>query len=172
MKKIFCLITVVLLAGGSLMAQEQEGKKKGGFMKSLKKGVESTTGLKVSDETLFVYPTVGEWKMQLNSCIGNRATGEVVMTITVNKIGGKQLLDVRCLLTGDATVTGGGKVSYGRYPADPLHNFRINTPVQISLQTLYEVPTDAKSLDVSFYIRDKGIMFEARRVPIEWRDGE
>lgn len=69
MKKIICMAMTLLLVMGSAFAQN-ESKKKGGFWSKVKKGVESTTGLDVSKETLFVYPTIGEWKMQFVSAIG------------------------------------------------------------------------------------------------------
>ena len=53
------------LAVGNVMAQDAHEKKKGGFWNKVKKGVESATGLDVSKETLFVYPKIGEWKMEL-----------------------------------------------------------------------------------------------------------
>ena len=165
MKKIFYFILTVLLISGSVMAQEPEKKKKGGFMKALKKGVESTTGLKVSDETLFVYPTVGEWKMQVVSCEGSTATGQVILKINATRLTGDGVISAWCNIR-EANVTGGGSLKFHR-SADPTYRFEVGKTVEVTFQTLLDVPADTKSIDARFEILSQS--FEVRRAPIEWK---
>jgi len=167
MKKICYLFIAALLISGSVMAQDQEPekKKKGGFMKALKKGVESTTGLKVSDETLFVYPTIGEWKMQVANCKGNPTTGEVILQINATRLTGDGIMDAWCNLR-EASITGGSALTLHRRSADPHYRFEVGKTIEVTFQSILGVPTDTKSIDVRFEIIDKS--FEARRVPIEW----
>ena len=172
MKKILVFAFATLFICASAMAQEEKQEKKsGGLMKALKKGVESATGLKVSDETLFVYPAIGEWKMTVESCIGNKETGNVVLKIKVTKITGNQMMSARCLLS-EAVVTGEkDKFELQRFSADPLYSFKIGETVDVTFQTIYGVPETAKSLDVKFYVivPNPEHSFEARRVPVDWQ---
>jgi hypothetical protein len=169
---IACLAGI--LVSGNVMAQNDsvpaDGKKKGGgFLKA----VESNTGLKVSKETLFVYPVIGEWKMEVVSCIGDKATGEVIFKIKVIRLFGEySLTSERCLMSEVAAT--GGKESFKLidFNADPLYDFEINKTVEVTFQPIVGVPASVKSIDVKFYIRRKtaeGLSFEARRVPIEWK---
>ena len=171
MKKVLVFAFAALFICASAMAQEENQEKKGGgLMKALKKGVESATGLKVSDETLFVYPVIGEWKMTVESCIGNKETGEVVLKINVIKIG-DQLRSSRCLLS-EVVVTGDkNPFELQRFSADPLYDFKPNTSVLVTFQSIFGVPETAKSLDVKFYVivPNPEHTFEARRVPIDWQ---
>ena len=173
MKKVLVFAFAALFICASAMAQEgKKEKKNGGFMKALKKGVESNTGLKVSDETLFVYPVIGEWKMEVDSCIGDTVTGTVVLKIKVTKVLGDRTINHRCLLS-EAVVTGEkAPLKLSGFYADPLYDFEINETVDVSFQPIVEVPEGAKSLDVKFYVNMptiKELCFEARRVPIEWQ---
>lgn len=171
-KVIFAVMALMLCSFS--MAQEDSAatKKKGGFMKALKKGIESTTGLRVSDETLFVYPTIGDWKMQLASCVGDKETGNVQIKIWVTCLNSKNRhASARCLIT-EANVTGVDKaLELHSFSADPLYDFKPNKAVEATFGAVYDVPRDAKSLDIKFYIdyRHPETIFEARRVPIEWR---
>lgn len=88
MKKLLLLaVAAMIVAAGS--AQDQP-KKKGGFWNKVKKGVESTTGLDVSKETLFVYPQMGKWKMQLVSATGDSSTGLVMVRIGIMPLSGQK----------------------------------------------------------------------------------
>ena len=141
-------------------------------MNALKKGVESTTGLNVSKETLFVYPVIGEWKMSVVSCEGDPVTGDVVLKINVNRISSQQLTS-SVLLIREANVSGSKTpLALERWSADPLHDFKPNTPVDVTFQTIYGVPAESKTLDVKFSTSDRDKMFEARDVPIEWMAAE
>ena len=176
MKKIISLAVAALLICGAVMGQQpEEKKKKGGFLNAVKKGVESTTGLRVSDETLFVYPekaAIGEWKMVLESCEGNPATGEVVLKIKATKLMGNPYKNTWSIIK-EAVVTGTKEpLMLERRSADPLQTYEVNRPVEMALQRILDVPTDAKFLDVKFYISDRDYVFEARRVPIEWLGAE
>ena len=173
MKKVLVFAFAALFICASAMAQEEKQEKKGGgFMKALKKGVESATGLKVSDETLFVYPVIGEWKMDIESCIGDKATGEVILKIKVTRIAGEQRYrSMRCLLS-EAVITGEKAPFQLRgFSANPLYDFEINASTEVTFQPIIGVPETAKSLDVKFYIEFPDVAdrcFEARRVPVEW----
>ena len=175
MRKLFYVTLAALLVCGVATAQNEEPKKKGGFMKALKKGVESTTGLRVSDETLFVYPeeaAIGEWKVELVSCVGNPATGEVQPIIKVTKFGEDGAKNTWCKAK-EAVVTGSKEsLALERRSADPLYSFLANTPVEVTLERVGGVPADARTLDIKFYIWGKEIMFEGRRMPIEWQTAE
>lgn len=94
MKKIILVILVIASinfvyaqanAEQDPVKQEETTKKKkrGGFWNKVKKGVESTTGLDVSSETLFVYPEIGKWMMRLKSANASLETGELTLIIEV-----------------------------------------------------------------------------------------
>ncbi len=172
MKKIFVLAFAALFISASVMAQEEkQEKKKGGFMNTLKKGVESTTGLRVSEETLFVYPEIGEWKMSVVSCTGDPASGEVTLKVNMTRLSGSQMMGTPFLIR-EATVTGSTEqLAVERRAVDPLYDFKPNAPVEVTFQRI-GVPADAKSVDVKFSTSDKTRMFEARRVPVEWKTNE
>lgn len=89
MKKIVLLLAAAALVCASAMGQDPEPKKKGGFWSKVKKGVESTTGLDVSDEALFVYPNTGVWKMKLISAIGNPEDNTVVVKFGIMPVTSK-----------------------------------------------------------------------------------
>lgn len=170
MKKLFLLTLAVMLLCGSVMAQDdaKKEKKKGGFMSNVKKGIESNTGLRVSDEALFVYPVMGEWKMTVAECTGDKETGIVILKINTTKLMNGQMMSTVCILI-DAVVTDTKTpLTLERRSADPLYHFQINTPVEITCQAIGNVPTDAKTLDVKFYISYRDNAFEARRIPINW----
>jgi len=171
MKKIIHLTFAMLLLAATVNAQEPE-KKRGGLFNALKKGVESTTGLNVSREALFVYPQsqFGEWKISLVSCLGNRELGSVTMTLKIVKISGGQRMASRCLYTEAQTIDG-APLGFGRYSADPLWDFRINTPVEVEMMALGGVPDNATAINVKFYIgmfAGQNNIFEGRDIPIQW----
>ena len=165
MKKVFILFILLYGIAGSTAGQSK-------FLNTIKKGIESTTGLKVSDETLFVYPVIGEWKMQIESCEGDNASGEVVLKIKVTKITGNRIMNERCLLS-EAVVTG-GKESFKlkSFSADPLYSFEPGKSVNVTFQPILGVPDSVRSIDVKFYIQMPSIKdkcFEIRRVPVDWK---
>ena len=137
-------------------------------MKALKKGVESATGLRVSDEALFVYPEIGVWKVALEECTGDPVSGNVVMTLILTRIGEGQLMSAPCVFYDVSRVTDGPEVQYQTYSANPLHNFKNGQPVMITMPIIYDVPRDAKSLYVKFHIGHRDNMLEGRRIPISW----
>ena len=165
MKRIFLLLLLFCGLAGSATAQ-------GNFLKTIKKGIESTTGLKISDEMLFVYPTIGEWRMDLESCIGDKITNTVILKIKVTKTLGNRIVNERCLIS-EAVITG-EKTPLGLkgFSADPMYNFEIGQTVDVTFQPIYGVPESAKLLDVKFYIQIPSTErnFEVRRVPIVWLD--
>jgi hypothetical protein len=176
MKKLFVLAAAAMFVCGAAMAQEPEQqpekKKKGGFLNALKKGVESATGLDVSKETLFVYPEIGQWKFTLASCEGDPATGQVVVKLNINKLSGDPLKNAWANLK-EARVTGSSETLKYHRSADPFYDYEVGKPVEVTFQTLNDVPRDAKSLDLKFYfmVSDK-YTFEARDVPITWLGAE
>lgn len=175
MKKIFYLaVAVLLISTPAAMAQQDSNntakkpKKEGGFVKFLKKSVESTTGLNVSKETLFVYPTIGEWKMSLVSAIADPETGNVVVKINVSKLSNTQSGGSFSL---KGIVGAGGIVlrpdkdwEYGSNGYD----FLPGNPTVVTFRRI-TVPKTMKSLDAIKFTISNTEGFEARDVPIEWK---
>lgn len=164
-KYILTLLALAMMAGAA--AQEP---RRGGFMNALKRGVESTTGLDVSQEALFVYPPAGEWKCTLISCVGYRGTGAVELKITASKIMGNRRVATTMLIS-QARVTGSMEdLPLARRSASPLYDFEIRRPVEITFQSIGSVPDAAVTLDVKFYVGydSPGTSFELRSVPIQW----
>lgn len=172
MKKIFALALAALFVCGAAMAQEEkQEKKKGGFMNAIKKGVESTTGLDVSKETVFVYPEIGEWKMSVASCMGDPASGEVTLKLKITRIASSQMMSTPFLIR-EARVTGSKELlALERLAVDALNDFRPNAPVEVTLGRI-GAPAGTKLLDIKFSTADKSRMFEARDVPVEWKTNE
>lgn len=167
MKKTLCIIVALAMVAG---ATAQEPKKKGGFMNALRKGVESATGLDVSDEALFVYPAVGEWKCKVLSCIGYQGTGAVELKITATKVMGQRRVSQWAIISR-ARVSGTTlDLPLARRSVDPNYDFEIGQPVEITFQGIGSVPDAARTLDVKFYIgfNTPESTFEARGVAIEW----
>lgn len=163
-KLIFVALAAMMVCG----AQAQE-KKKGGFMNALKKGVESSTGLNVSKETVFVYPEIGVWKMSVISCVGDPATGTVDIKLGVTRLSDGDFKNASCILW-EAVVTGTTeKLQRERRSADPMYDFIVGKTVEVDGEDFYNVPRDAKSLDVKLYVEIRAKMIEARDVPITWK---
>lgn len=172
MKKILMLLAVAAMVCSTAMAQEpQTEKKKGGFMKALKKGVESTTGIKVSDETLFVYPTLADWKFTVDTCAGNTATGEVKLILSGMKLSLESetgLNNVYCTLL-EATVSGQAtKLKIEPIGTDPMYNFMPNKSTLVPFPLILNVPKETKSIDVKFRVNSGQYIIEGRRIPIVW----
>ncbi len=174
MKKLFLFTLAALMVSAGAFAQEPEegGKRrKGGFLRGLAKGVESVTGLDVSKETVFVYPTVSDWKLSLVSCEGNLETGAVVIKINAVCLGdaeGTRAAAVRSICpagTDDELEL----FFYSKY-----YEFKVGLPTELTFTHAEKVPTDVKALDMKFYIEHAGHMpsefsFEARDIPITWQ---
>ena len=105
MKRVVWLVLAAFLAVGAVMAQDAPKKKKGGLWNKVKKGVESATGIDVSKETLFVYPKLGEWKMELKSAEGDPATGNMTVIFKVMPLAGQTSATIRM----KGVVGGGGE---------------------------------------------------------------
>ena len=105
MKRVVWLVLAAFLAVGAVMAQDAPKKKKGGLWNKVKKGVESATGIDVSKETLFVYPKLGEWKMEHKSAEGDPATGNMTVIFKVMPLAGQTSATIRM----KGVVGGGGE---------------------------------------------------------------
>lgn len=189
MKKLFLLALAAAFVGGAAMAQEPqnaeqapteqaakpEKKKGGGFFKALAKGVESTTGLNVSKEALFVYPEIAKWKMSVVSCVGDSKTCTVELKISVMALfDSPRYTGARVLIT-EAKVTGGKTaLELQRFMADPLHDLVPNRPVEATFNRILGVPADAKTIDLKFYVNNDlpATKFELRDCPITWTTAE
>jgi len=174
MRKIILFTFAALTVCVSAMAQdgteEQPRRRGGGFLNALKRGVESSTGLNVSNEPVFVYPEIGVWKISVAKCEGNKEFGSVALTLKVIKISGNNSMGDRCLFT-EAKTTDGVELGYGTYSADPLWDFRINAPVEVPMQNIGGVPENATALNIKFYIGSfagQHNIFEGRDIPITW----
>lgn len=168
---IFVAMLAMGLAATQVSAQEPEKKKRGGLWGTIKKGVESTTGIDVSREPLFVHPVIGEWRMAVVSCVGDAATGTVALTISASRLVDPGLVGSRCLVS-EAHVTGSKTAlsQAGNY-ADPLYDFTKGNTVEVKFNPLGGVPTDAKSLELKFYMGSSQMpenTFELRDCPINW----
>ena len=189
MKKLFLTALAALMVGAGAMAQEPEQakdeakkeeaapkeekkKKGGGFLKKLAKGVESVTGLDVSKETLFVYPTVADWKMSLVSCVGNPKTGELVIKINCLKITGTDQKGLFPRVTEVRPAGTDTKLKLEMYSKH--YEFRVGVPTEVTFLQAKRVPTDVTMLDMKFHIANPGegpseLDFEARDMPITWQ---
>ena len=161
---VIALATVFVCA--SAMAQEEgkEKKKGGGFLKA----IESNTGLKVSNEALFVYPEVGVWKITVESCVGNKELGSVQLKVNVTKISGNSSMGTQCELR-EAKTTDGTVLGFQGYAAEPLYHFKIGETHLVTFVPIGGVPDGAKSIDVKFTLGYRGYEAEGRRIPIEWK---
>jgi hypothetical protein len=57
--------------------------------------------------------------------------------------------------------------------ADPLYDYEAGKAVEVTFQTLQDVPRDAQTLDLKFYFMvAPKYSFEARDVPITWLAAE
>lgn len=185
MKKVIYSVVVAMLVCGTAMSGKKNDrtennqtnlviqkdtvkkvKKESGFLKALKKGVESTTGLDVSKEVLFVYPTIGEWKMQLASCNGDLATGTVAITIKAMNLTGKNINSVWCNL--QAATSAGKSFEIKSRGSDPFFNFESGVFTDVTFVPILGVPTDTKMVNCKFKIFNSG-EFELRDAAIDWK---
>ena len=173
MKKITILLLSVFVWCGGAVAQDEkpqkENKKEGGFLKGLKKGFESTTGIKVSEETLFVYPNLAEWKFRVESCKGSRADGTVKLVISATKLTEGNESQTWCNFL-EVTLPDGTKADFHQRANDRLRTFNSGQVTVVDFDDIYKVPVDTKAMDVKFYISTRNRVFEGRRIPIEWVD--
>lgn len=181
MKKILMLLAAATMVCASASGQEQP-KKKGGFWNKVKKGVESTTGLDVSKETLFVYPKIGEWKMQFISAVGNPATGEVSVRIGIMPLSNQtnaflQLTEVTDA-SGKTLPEGTAWKATSKFRTSDLANSPLfhedlagGTYAEYSFQPI-RVPEGMKALKAMKFTLETGHAveegFEVRDVPVTW----
>lgn len=157
MKKLYLSFAALLLCG-SLFSQ--------GFLNAIKKGIESTTGIKTSNETVFIYPTVGEWKMSLVQCRGNKNSGNVAIVFSVTRLLAVDLKNQPCVWSA-YSINGESEKRGNKNPSlEPCYDFMSGTTVRVALQLLPGVPKEAESIDLDFQIF--GQRFEVRRIPVEW----
>jgi hypothetical protein len=139
-----------------------------GFLNSLKKGIESATGIKTSDGTVFVYPVLGEWRMVLSGCRAQwdeaAGAGRATVEINIVRLLGGDVINMPCVWSA-YSADGAAKVGYNSTSAIPLLDFRTGSAVKATF-SLPGIPKGAKSLDVWFRIGNHN--FEVRRVPVEW----
>lgn len=157
-------------------------KKKGSFWKKVKKGVESTTGLDVSDETLFVYPEIGQWKISLKSAIADSKSGELTVIFKVmplfNEDRGTHITmkgvtdENNKNFTTTGSFSSANTVPFSRSNTYYMYNARAQKVTQgvykdFQLQPIY-IEKGIKSLKViKFWM---GGDFEARDIPITWSE--
>lgn len=158
MKRIFLLLALGALCTGAVSAQKS-----------------GDAPLNTPKKAEFVYPQeqLGVWKVSLVSCVGIREFSSVALTIRVVKVSGSNAMYDCCLLT-EAQTTDGEKLGFGKYSADPHYDFKINTPVELTLQGIGNVPDEATAIDVKFFIGNFADaprnIFEGRNVPITWQE--
>ena len=186
MKKIVLLLAAAVLVCASAMGQDQEPKKKGGFWNKVKKGVESTTGLDVSSEALFVYPNIGVWKMKLISAVGNPEDNTVVVKFGIMPVTAP---DTGVFAELQSVTGADGKELPEGTNWKGVWKYLYNTPEQLAKCPMYQsgllpsvyseftfpvicVPEGMKSfksLNFSLIGLDNVKGFEIRSVPIEWK---
>ncbi len=170
MKRIIWMVLVALIAASTVMAQDAPKKKKGGFWNKVKKGVESATGIDVSKETLFVYPELGQWKMQLKSAEGDPATGNVKVVFEVMPLAGQKGAALKMKGVIDANgreLVPGEEWEYG----SNHHEFRADAFTEYELRRITVSPDIKYLKSISFVFGGKE-GFEARDVLITWNGAE
>lgn len=181
MKKLVMLAAAALMVCAAATGQDQP-KKKGGFWNKVKKGVESTTGLDVSKETLFVYPQMGQWKMQFVSATGSNETGEVTVRIGIMPLGGQKaaFLQLTAVTGAEGQALPEGKAwkatskfKTSDLDASPLFHEDLASGVFSEYQFQPIVaPVGMKAFKALKFTLETGNAqeegFEARDVPITW----
>ena len=186
MKNIVYLIAVAMAFCSLSLSGQNDTKKKGKVWSQIKKGVESTTGLDVSKETLFVYPELGLWKMALVSAEGNTETGVVTIKINVMPLNKQEsaFIELNEVTGGDNQIIPEGKnwketskfmtrdLSESPLFHDDLAAGKYS---EYTLQPIV-LPTDMKSIKTlkftveAMHKKMKG--FEARDIPVTWKTPE
>ena len=183
MKKLLLLAAAATMICAAASGQDQP-KKKGGFWNKVKKGVESTTGLDVSKETLFVYPEMGKWKMEFISATGDSATGLVLVRIGIMPLAGQKaaFLQLTGVIDGDGQALPEGKSwkATSKFRTSDLDNcplFHENLTAGTFSQYLFQpirAPVGTKSFKTLKFNLETGNAveegFEARDVPITWEE--
>lgn len=166
MKRIIWLVLVAFIASVTVMAQDAPKKKKGGLWSKVKKGVESATGIDVSKETLFVYPELGQWKMQLKSAEGDPVTGNVQVVFEVMPLAGQGGAAIRMkgVIGGDGTeLVANEQWEHG----SNQHDLRAGTFTEYQLRRITVSPEMRYLKSIAFAVGNKE-GFEARDIPITW----
>lgn len=166
MRRVIWLVLVAFVAAATVMAQDAPKKKKGGFWNKVKKGVESATGIDVSKETLFVYPEMGQWKMELKSAEGDQATGNVTVIFKVMPLAGQKsaAIKMKKVIGGDGTeLVAGEQWEHG----SNHHELPAGVFTEYELRRITVSP-DMKSLKSIFFAIGNKEGFEARDIPITW----
>lgn len=160
---------MAFFAIATVMAQDAP-KKKGGFWNKVKKGIESTTGIDVSKETLFVYPQLGQWKMELKSAVGDTTTGNVTVIFNVMPLGGQQgaSLKMKGVIGGDGQELVADKQwEHG----SNQHDLSAAKFTEFKLRRITVSP-EMKSLKAILFTIGNTEGFEARDIPITWTEAE
>lgn len=166
MKRVIWLVLVAFVTAATVMAQDAPKKKKGGLWNKVKKGVESATGLDVSKETVFVYPKLGEWKMELKSAEGDPATGNVTVVFRVMPLAGQTSVGLRM----KGVVSGSGENLIGDKQWEQGSNgydVAAGTFTDCKLRRITVSP-EVKSLKTILFTISNTEGFEARDIPITW----
>lgn len=166
MKRVIWLVLVAFVAAATVMAQDAPKKKKGGLWNKVKKGVESATGIDVSKETLFVYPKLGEWKMELASAEGDPETGNVTVVFKVMPLAGQSSARIRM----KGVVGGDGKdLASDKQWEQGSNGYDVAAGAYTDCQLRrITVSPDMKSLKAILFTVGNTEGFEARDIPITW----
>lgn len=170
MKRIIWMVLVALIASATVMAQDAPKKKKGGLWNKVKKGVESATGIDVSKEALFVYPKLGEWKMELKTAEGDSTTGNLTIVFKVMPLAGQKggALKMTKVIGGDGKeLVPGEQWEYG----SNQHELSAGKFAEYELRRITVSP-EMKSLKSITFTISNTEGFEARDIPITWIKAE
>lgn len=167
MRKIVLLAVLAVFTAGSVMAQDAEKpKKKGGLWGAIKKGVESTTGLDVSKEAVFVYPKIGEWTVKVESCTGNKETGVVQLKLIMTRLSGTDATGMDVWLT-EAKSNDGTKLGFAERSGF-MYKWENGVPQTVVFQPIGGVPATATAITIKFKWGYTDTI-EGRDIPVEWQ---
>jgi hypothetical protein len=134
---------------------------------------EPAPGLDPMTGPRFVYPVAGEWKMSLVSCAGDRTTGTVDITIMTTRLVDDFSFTGSSATVYEARVTGtDAMLQLETVYSSKLHDFLMNKPVEVRFRQILGVPTDARTLDLKFFLITRGNDFELLDCPITWEPAE
>lgn len=178
MKKLTLCLLMVLFTISAMYAQNEETKpekKKGNLWGKIKTGVEKNTGFDVSKETLFVYPALLEWEMQLVSAIGDPETGVVYIKFKAKRIKEQPVVAGAPIRVQE--VIGDDDKKYERVHISSYehYSFPFNQWVEVPLSDrgIHADPSLKSFKSIKFYIgynSGESNLFEARDIPITWEE--
>jgi hypothetical protein len=173
MKKLAITILVCLLGAGCLFAQTEKTKKKSKFGSFLKKAVEATTDINVSNE-FFVVNNLPGYTVAFKSCIGDPTAQTVTLTFVLKHNKENQSINLK-----DAQGYDQEGNTYEGYPNERLFDLPTGIPLKITYVFSGVLPavTQMELLKVKIWFNGANTSadikdIEFRNVPIDWNPGQ